>query len=354
VVALKPELEVVTASTAWRLTAPLRAVFRILPLRLRRALRPSLESLYRALVPHPPNAIDPSGQATPPTPTAGRPTEPVLVLPLGYPVAQSAPAQLAAHLHLYHLELTTELQAYLRNIPCSFALFVSTDTEEKKRRIEKAFASWAHGPVEVRTMPNRGRDIAPKLVGFRDIYERYPLVLFIHSKKSGHRGDLTAWRRFLLDCLLGSRESVAGILEAFERRPDLGIVAPRSFAGIRDHQHWQGNYEISQALGRRMGVSINREDPLEFPAGSMFWARSGALRPLLELNLQLSDFPSEEGQIDGTLAHAIERLFSRVCEAAGFSWIRAGTVLDLAPPEVAIVVRRVSDFDTLWPVKAGA
>jgi lipopolysaccharide biosynthesis protein len=266
------------------------------------------------------------------------------VLPLGYPVVRTRPAQLAAHLHLYHLELTAELQAYLRNIPCSFALFVSTDTEEKKRRIEEAFAGWTKGSVEVRTMPNRGRDIAPKLVGFRDIYERYPLVLFIHSKQSGHRSDLTAWRRFMLDCLLASRESVAGILEAFERRPDLGIVAPRSFAAIRDHQHWQGNYEISKALARRMGIAIAREDPLEFPAGSMFWVRSAALRPLLELNLQLNDFASEEGQIDGTLAHAIERLFFRVCEAAGFSWIRAGTAWDLAPAEVPIIVRRPGDF----------
>jgi lipopolysaccharide biosynthesis protein len=313
-----------------------------------------MEPFFRVLVPDAPNASDASEEAARAASAAREPTEPVLVLPLGYPVVRAGPVQLAVHLHLYHLELTSELQAYLRNIPCTFALFISTDNQEKKRSIEEAFAGWTKGAVEIRTMPNRGRDIAPKLVGFRDIYERYPLVLFIHSKQSGHRDDLTAWRRFLLDCVLGSPESVAGILEALERRPDLGIVAPRSFAAIRDHQHWQGNYETSQALARRMGISITREDPLEFPAGSMFWVRSAALRPLLDLNLQLSDFPSEEGQIDGTLSHAIERLFFRACEAAGFSWIRAGTAEGIAPPEVPILIRRAGDFDSLWPVKNGA
>jgi hypothetical protein len=34
-------------------------------------------------------------------------------------------------------------------------------------------------------MPNRGRDIAPFLVGFRDLIPNYQLVLKLHTKKSG-------------------------------------------------------------------------------------------------------------------------------------------------------------------------
>jgi lipopolysaccharide biosynthesis protein len=57
-----------------------------------------------------------------------------------------------------------------------------------------------------------------------------------------------------------------------------------------------------------MGFDLSRVTSLDFPSGSMFWARPDALRPILDLGLTLDEFPEEAGQVDGTVAHAIERL----------------------------------------------
>ena len=54
----------------------------------------------------------------------------------------------------------------------------------------------------------------------------------------------------------------------------------------------------------------------------MFWARAEALKPLLQLNLSIADFPPEEGQTDGTISHAIERLYFFVAEKSGFDWLK--------------------------------
>jgi lipopolysaccharide biosynthesis protein len=55
-----------------------------------------------------------------------------------------------------------------------------------------------------------------------------------------------------------------------------------------------------------------------FPLGTMFWARTAALKPLLELGLLWDDYPAEPVPGDGSLLHALERLLPFVVEKAGF------------------------------------
>jgi len=40
----------------------------------------------------------------------------------------------------------------------------------------------------------------------------------------------------------------------------------------------------------RLGVTLSADDLLEFPTGSMFWAKAKALGPLLSLGLNYEDF----------------------------------------------------------------
>ena len=69
---------------------------------------------------------------------------------------------------------------------------------------------------------------------------------------------------------------------------------------------------------KRLGVRLSADSLLDFPTGTMFWAKTEALRPLFDLGLTYQDFEAEEGQIDGTLAHAIERCLLLVAELRGF------------------------------------
>ncbi len=65
----------------------------------------------------------------------------------------------------------------------------------------------------------------------------------------------------------------------------------------------------------------------------MFWLRPAALRLLLDAHLEVAEFETEAGQLDGTLAHAVERVFSLSASAGGFSTASAAGLLGL--PETA-------------------
>ena len=43
----------------------------------------------------------------------------------------------------------------------------------------------------------------------------------------------------------------------------------------------------------------------------MFWSRLDLFDPLLDMYLMPSDFDSEKAQVDGTTAHAIERIIGK-------------------------------------------
>jgi hypothetical protein len=231
-------------------------------------------------------------------------------------------------------DMAEEFKRYLSNIPFGFDLYVTTDTEEKRRNIGEVFAAWQRGKVEVRVSPNRGRDIAPKLVACRDVYDSHEYVLHLHTKSSPHARNLAGWRRYLLETLIGSPAIVASVFAAFQKSPALGMLAPQHFEGIRPGIGWGRNFPYARSLARRLGLDIDIGRMIDFPSGSMFWARSAALAPILNMGLSLDDFPIEEGQQDGTLAHVIERLYFHVCEAAGYDWIK------IARPELLRHSRR--------------
>jgi glycosyltransferase involved in cell wall biosynthesis len=245
-------------------------------------------------------------------------------LPLGYEILYRAECpRIAVVVHIFAEWLTDEILGYVENIPGRADLYISTDSEEKKIYIQERLRGLGR-LAELRVTPRQGRDIAPRLIGFRDVYNRYEYVLLLHSKTSSHSQVLKNWRKHLLDNLLGSRKVVDSILEIFNNSPDVGIIAAQHFDGIRNWLDWGDNFENCKAFADRFGVELKSNGFLDYPSGSMFWARTAALRPFFDAKLVLDDFSPDSvaRQIDGTMAHAIERLVFVAAEKAGFSWIK--------------------------------
>jgi len=172
--------------------------------------------------------------------------------------------------------------------------------------------------AEVCVFENRGRDILPFLrVATRLADEGEPLILKLHTKRSLHRGDGAEWRRELVDELTAPAR-VMSTLAAFRDDPDLGMVAPDGHIQPLSY-FWGANRSNVAALCARIGITPPQPEVDRFTAGSMFWARTEALRPLLDARLDDWLFETERGQVDGTFAHAVERVMSLATRHAGYA-----------------------------------
>jgi lipopolysaccharide biosynthesis protein len=250
-----------------------------------------------------------------------------LGVPFGYTPKLLLLPRVGAVVHIFHAELAHEFARDLRHLysvcgPTTL-LMLTTDSPEKAEAVRGAFASWPATSFRVRIVENRGRDIAPKLTAFVEDYSGFDLLLFLHSKVTEHSPAIgTDWRKKLLAELVGSTEVVESILAVFEAEPETGMLFPQHLEAVRNWTGWEGNFRIAKRLTRHWGVRLKRRDKLDFPSGSMFWARPAALQPIISLGLRANDFPVEPLMNDGTICHAIERLFALSTEHAGYRWYK--------------------------------
>jgi hypothetical protein len=243
-----------------------------------------------------------------------------VITPTAHNAVPVAALKIAVHGHFHYPELLPDFIRRLNQNTNSFDLFLTTTTQAKADEIAKAVAKSGLKKVEIAVGSNRGRDLAPFLQGLRNgLYSGYDVVGHFHGKRSVHVESTTGerWRKFLWEHLVGGESAMADtIMRVFAEQPRVGLV----FAEDPNLNGWDENLEIGEALAARMKLRQPLPTHFDFPIGTMFWTRPGALEPLAVLNLRDEDFPSEPLPIDGTLLHALERIIPLAAAEAGFEY----------------------------------
>ena len=222
-----------------------------------------------------------------------------------------APVVVFAHVHYPDIwEGMSMLLAERMEVP--FRLVVTTPHPERDIALP---ATGRLVSSRVMATENRGRDIRPFLLALHEARD-FEFGLKLHTKKSPQREDGALWRADVLDSLLPAPHDARGImggvgaivarLSADER---VGFVTPAGFC--LSVAPW---VLVNEAGMDRVMTTIGAPlrpgdlDDCFFAAGSMFWFRRPALAALAEQRV-IELFEPETGQLDGTIAHAMERLF---------------------------------------------
>ncbi len=232
--------------------------------------------------------------------------------------------------HFYFDDMFDEVISFLSNIPYNFDLFITTGCNSSEKRIHDKInkSKLKVNMFKTLVVENRGRDVAPWLLEFKEKHLDYDIALKIQTKKSSYAPENFGykWNEYLMKSLLYSEEYVSGVINLFLNDKNLGIVYP-SYPPIINlvtpHCYSSSTEEcdfIKIWLKR-----LNLDPPAEtnqpvFPVGTMFWYRPKAIKKLINYNIKLKDFPDEPLPVKGTSVHGLERAISYIIQGHGFSY----------------------------------
>jgi rhamnosyltransferase len=214
--------------------------------------------------------------------------------------------------HVFYPDLMDEIIACRANLPGDAVCHITAPQD-----VAAALAGRIDGMpgFHLHVVENRGRDIAPFLAVLRSgALDGLDAVLKIHSKRSLHLSHGGLLRRAMFTALAGSPGTVSRIL-GLMADPTIGMVGWRRVFLTR-LRHWHTNRSRVEELAGRLDPPVRPD--LAFFGGSMFWFRPKALAAVAALPVAADDFEVEAGQIDGTLHHALERLFAIAAAGAGY------------------------------------
>ena len=230
--------------------------------------------------------------------------------------------------HVFYPDFANQLMTALAKLPPETKLFATTPSEEIRRGLE-ALLKISGNPHEVRLTPNVGRNFGPLLVEFSKELLEEDSFIHIHSKRSLHSPEIAKdWVDRNTNLLL-TRDGIHRIQSLSEANPKLGLVCVDASDLVRGiNFRWGRSLKIAKKIFAPLPgfEHVKWTGRLFFPVGGMFWVKTNAIRPMLEYKWVYEMFSAESGQGDGTLQHAIERMFGQLClsrnfEAASFSHV---------------------------------
>jgi lipopolysaccharide biosynthesis protein len=218
-------------------------------------------------------------------------------------------SKVAVVVHLYFTESWNYFKQKLELLSSSteFDLFV-TMPKSNSDFSSVIYTSFPNANIYI--VPNRGRDVLPFIKICQILSSLgYLSLLKIHSKKSTHRNDGNEWLNDTIERLIPNSQLLNSIVDAI-RSENFGVVGPKEYyypVAI----NYEANFMHITRLFKYLQINNLEQESIRwnygFFGGTMFWINVASISPLF--NISKRNFEKEEGQIDGTFAHGLERIF---------------------------------------------
>lgn len=244
--------------------------------------------------------------------------------------------KVAIHLHTFYVDLLEEFLQHFEAFSFHYDLFLTTDSDEKKKEIQTILDS-LDKVAQVVVTGKKGRDIIPMLK-LKEQLASYDYIGHFHTKKSPEYphwvGD--SWRHELYQMLI---QPADGLLAKLESNDNIGLVIadiPSFFRYTKIVDPWNENRfaqdmnDLWQRMGMERQIDFDKLDTFIMSYGTFIWFKYDALKPLFDLNLTDDDIPAEPLP-QHTILHAIERILVYLAWNQRYDYIIAQNPVYITP-----------------------
>jgi hypothetical protein len=223
------------------------------------------------------------------------------------------------HIHAFFADGLPAIRDAVRQNRTLPDLYV-TGPENNRAAVAKVLADYPR-PVRFVACENLGRDVVPFLRLLPQMRAAgHDLVGHVHVKKSGgglREGFVRRWSDFLLTSVIGDPERGTGAIDDIAADFVTAAVRPSLYLPqMSEALGWGKNRHIAAQVFQRLHPGPLPER-FVFSPGTMFWATPSYLQPFEALDLPWHSLAPEPLPRDGTILHAIERLFGALAAARG-------------------------------------
>ena len=225
-------------------------------------------------------------------------------------LVQWLPSSMLVHIHAFYPDVVEEMLDRFVADARNGRFLVTTTTRKNYDALSSILEKREFSRCEVKLIDNKGRDIGPFLDHVIDHAGDEDVIFHVHTKKSPDAaGDFgEKWRRSLYGTLL-----TQSAVEAFDD-PRLGLLFPDMSRSVGWGKNRAFCEDIAGHFDRELGAH-----PGPIPIGNMFAVRTEVARAMRAATERF-EWPREPVAYDGTVLHAIERMWPIACEHAGLEW----------------------------------
>lgn len=222
---------------------------------------------------------------------------------------------------LFYMEELDNYISYLKNIPESIDIYIISSNAEILIKCQNYNSKY----YTIRKK-NRGRDISALLVEVAKYVEQYEYICFLHDKKEKNprlKKDTDIWKYGMWTNMIGTKNHIHKVVDFLDKNQQVGLLVPPAPVG-EYYTGWFGplwcnNYNNTVNLAKSLKLNVPiEENKNPTSIGTIFWARTKALKKLFERKWYYNDFVEEPLPDNGTLSHAIERVIGYVVEDSGY------------------------------------